>query len=97
MANEAAVESPAVHLAQTYGWYSRKLQYIGRRAGPDRLFYGHGRIVLIEFKDPEDGELSGLQRNEWKRLEDAGVKGKQAFIVDNLDDFREIMGIPWPE
>lgn len=96
MANEVAVESPACALAERHGWVSRKLKYIGRRAGPDRLFYGHGRVVLVEFKDPDEGELSGLQRNEWARLEEAGVKGKHAFIVDNMRDFARIMDLPWP-
>lgn len=95
MANEAAVEDPACALAERHGWVARKLKYIGRRAGPDRLFYGHGRLVLIEFKDPDDGKLSGLQRNEWIRLADAGVRDKHAFIVDNLKDFCRIMDIPW--
>jgi hypothetical protein len=92
MADESLVEIPICNWAKEEGWIVRKLRYNGRRAGPDRLF-AKGRIVLIEFKDP-DGELSPLQEREFKRFRDAGVT--DVHVVDNLADGCRILGLRWP-
>jgi len=93
MADEAAVEGPICRWAEQEGWEVRKLKYIGRRAAADRLFYGHGRLVLIEFKDP-DGDMSALQQREYDRMKEAGVK--EVYIVDNFADGCRILGLRWP-
>jgi hypothetical protein len=93
MADESLVEVPICNWAEADGWIVRKLKYIGRRAGPDRLFAKGKRIVLIEFKDP-DGELSALQGREFRRFREAEVE--EAYVVDNLADGCRILGLRWP-
>lgn len=93
MADESRVEMPICRWAREDGWHVRKLQYIGRRACFDRLFFGHGRLVLIEFKDP-GGILSPLQAAEWKRFKDAGVK--EVYVVYTLEEGCRILGLRWP-
>lgn len=95
MADESAIEGTICRWAEMEGWTARKLKYIGRRAAADRLFYGHGRLVLIEFKDP-DGELSALQVQEFKRMTAARVVGTYVFVVDNLAEGCRVLGLRWP-
>lgn len=93
MADESVIEDTTVAWAEMEGWTARKLRYIGRRGAADRLFYGRGRLVLIEFKDP-DGEMSALQAREYRRMKDAGVE--EIYVVDNLADACRILGLRWP-
>lgn len=67
MGEEAAIENQVCWVAKRHGYLPRKVQWIARRGAPDRVFFGHGRCVLIEFKRP--GEvLKGQQLQEFKRL-----------------------------
>ena len=52
----------------------RAMSYRGRRGCPDYFFFGHGRVVLMEFKRPSRGSLSPAQRIEHERLADAGLR-----------------------
>ena len=65
---EADVESAVCQIAQEHGWLARKVRWVGRRGAADRVFFGHGRCVWIEFKRPETGRESELQRRELRRL-----------------------------
>ena len=70
---EYYVEDNVVAAAEADGWFCRKLKWEGRDGAPDRLFVKAGRVVFIEFKD-KDRKSKGLQKNECKRLKDAGAE-----------------------
>ena len=50
---EYYIEDNVVAAAEADGWFSRKLQWVGRDGAPDRLFVKLGRVVFIEFKDKD--------------------------------------------
>lgn len=79
---EAEIEDDVVIFATNRGWLCRKLAVKGRRGSPDQWFFKAGRLVIIEFKRPVDGELSGNQIREIARYEKAGFK---VHVVDNRD------------
>lgn len=75
---EANEELEAVSWAENNGWVSRKIAYVGRRGCPDRLFMGHGHLLICEFKKPsrraaKDGGKSGGQTKEAQRAAEVGV------------------------
>ena len=83
---EVNEELGVVEWAESNGWQVRKIVYVGRRSCPDRLFYGHGVMLLIEMKRPsarnkKGGGLSAGQVLEFKRFADAGVPIK-VFYTD---------------
>jgi hypothetical protein len=69
---EAEIEDDVVAWAEARGWLVRKMIYPGRRGCPDRWFFKGGRVVIIEFKRPKDGAVSGNQAREHKRFAAAG-------------------------
>jgi len=90
MGMEQTVEVPVTNLAKTAGFLVRKLQWIGRRGAPDRLFSHpiHGTF-LVEFKAPGK-EPTAQQFREIKRLRDSGI---DAVWFDDVQAALEYMGI----
>lgn len=89
---EASEELDAVAWAEKNGWQSRKIEYVGRRGCPDRLFYGYGILLLIEVKRPSArrkprGGLSALQEKEFARYEDASIPVKIAYTADEIINY----------
>jgi hypothetical protein len=79
---ESPIETGVVACAEADGWFSRKLEWVGRKGAPDRLFIKDGRVVFMEFKD--DGkECTGQQLNEVVRMKSAGAE-----IYWNVDSIR---------
>lgn len=70
---EANEEDAAVAWAENNGWLVRKMKYIGRNGAADRFFFGHGAIVMIEFKGPNT-PVYEAQVREHARLAAVGVK-----------------------
>jgi hypothetical protein len=90
---EAYIEKEVCKYAKTLGWRPRKVQYVGRRGAPDRWFTASGgRLVIIEFKDP-NGKLSVAQKREiaYLRANDFSV-----YVVDSIEEGRAIFD-EWPE
>jgi len=81
MTLEREIEFEVQDWAEQNGWHVRPLEYRGRRGCPDRIFFGHGTIRLIEFKKP-GGRLSGNQRREIKRFREAGI---EVPVIDTVD------------
>lgn len=74
-------ELEVVAWAENHGWIVRKIQYIGRRGCPDRLFGGYGKLFLIEMKRPamrtkKGGGLSKGQVDEIAAFAAAGIEIK---------------------
>ena len=78
---EYNVEIPVCDHAENRGWLCRKLQWTGRRGGPDRLFAKAGRVVLVEFKRPKAGPRAQQER-EIERLRKAGV---EVHVIDSVE------------
>lgn len=78
---EATVESCVCEYAEKRGVYVRKLQWLGRRGGPDRFFAKGGKIALPEFKKPGK-KPDRLQQKEHERLNRAGVT---TVVIDDIE------------
>lgn len=87
MGVEFAIERSVSRHAARLGWTVRKVQFIGRRGAPDRLFMRRGpsgpELIFIEFKRPGDGVLSEHQKRELRLLHDIGI---EAHVIDNEED-----------
>lgn len=70
--SEKVIELQTCDWAQQNGILVRKVQWLGRRGAPDRLFMANGLAVFIEFKSPT-GKLSKIQEREIARLREAGM------------------------
>lgn len=79
---ESVMERLLIEHAQTRGWITRKVQWIGRRGAPDRLFAKDGRVLFVELKRP-GGKTSANQDRELAELSAAGV---EVHLIDNLKD-----------
>lgn len=90
---ESAIENPVVKRAEQAGYFVRKVQWIGRRSAPDRLFARRDRgQVYIEFKAP--GEKARLSQSlEHDRMRAAGI---EVHVCDNVDDAMRILWLRRP-
>ena len=86
---EENVELEVVAKAEMAGWLVRKVQWIGRRGAPDRVFIKDGRLVLIEFKRPGK-EPIGQQRREFNRIKAAYP---ETYWTDDVAEALDILGI----
>ncbi len=84
---EADIELTAVKWAKDHGVLTRKLQWIGRRNAPDRLFAVRGRAVFIEFKRPGAPLREGQDR-EIARMKKAGLD-----VHGPVDSFEQFLSI----
>jgi hypothetical protein len=84
---ESEEEKEVVAWAKRNGWYTRKLKWIGRVAGPDRFFAKDGKPVFMEMK--RRGEpLNPTQEREIARMI---RKGLDACWFDNAEDAIEYL------
>ena len=90
---ESAIENPVVTRAEKAGYFVRKVQWVGRRSAPDRLFARKDRgQVYIEFKKPgDDARLS--QKLEHDRMRAAGI---EVHVCDSIDDAMRILWLRRP-
>lgn len=85
---ERHIEGSVVHYAKVKGVESVKLNGIGKRSLPDRMFLGpRGTILFIEFKraGEEPTELQRWCHNRWRDL------GHVVHVVDNVREGRELI------
>lgn len=87
---ESPIEDWVCDKAEAAGWLVRKLQWVGRRNAPDRLFAKDGRVVFIEFKAPGKAPRVTQQR-EIDRMVAAGL---EVYWTDNPLDALAYLGIP---
>lgn len=83
---ESQVEIGTYKYAEALGWKHRKLQWVGRRGAPDRLFWRGGKVIFIEFKDRHK-DYEELQRRECQRMRDDGLK---VYKIDTLQKGMEL-------
>lgn len=89
MSDEYLVEGAVVGKAELAGYEVRKVQWIGRRGAADRVFFGHGKCIWIEFKAPGK-EPVGQQAREIKKLKKLYP---HIHVCDNVADGLRILGI----
>ncbi len=79
---EAYIEAQVCQYAERRGWRQRKVAFVGRKGCPDRWFFrAPGRVVIIEFKDP-NGPTAYHQKKEiaWFR-----ENGFHVHKVDSIE------------
>lgn len=86
---EENIEGPCVAMAEKAGWWQKKVQWVGQKGAPDRVFIKDGRVVWVEFKKP-DGEARLLQEIGHQEMLD---HGGEVFVIDSVGVFRLVMGI----
>ena len=79
---EKAGEQKVVDYATAKGCLVLKLNVIGRRGWPDRLFLFKSKVFFIEFKR-EGEEVNKLQQEIHARIRQHGL---QVFVVDSWTD-----------
>lgn len=79
---ERNIERPVVNWAKKKKWRARKMNGLGDRAWPDRLFVGPGVMAFIEFKVP--GKVPTVLQQEV--LDDLCRWGHHARWFDNADN-----------
>lgn len=78
---ELQIETKACARAKERGFLTRKMQWIGRRGAPDRLFTRDDTgPFLVEFKK-EGEDLDPHQVREIGRLRAHGFK---VYVIDNI-------------
>lgn len=84
---ESHVEQKAIKHAEQHGFLCRKVQWIGRRGAPDRLFSrADTGPFFVEFKAPGK-TLDPHQIREIARLREAGFR---VYVIDSLADVHEL-------
>lgn len=82
------VQKPVVRHARATGWLAWKMRIEGRNGSPDYWFFKAGVLLIMEFKKPEDGELSAQQV---LRIEDLNDHGFPVHVVENADAGRALL------
>jgi len=84
---ESDIEKEVSEYAEDQGFLVRKYNSPCVVGVPDRIFFGHGQVFLIEFKAPE-GKLSPMQKREITKIR---AHGCRVFVVDNVDSGKLII------
>lgn len=86
---EAPIELTVCNKAKMAGWEHRKVAWMGRRGAADRVFFGFGRCVWIEFKAPGKAVI-GQQGREYQKLK---ALYSEVYVCDSIADGLRILGI----
>ena len=86
---ESQIEKTVCNKAEAAGFLVRKVQWVGRRGAPDRLFIRNGEHIWIEFKDG-DKPPSALQLNNRKHMRLAGA---EVHVVGTVKHGLEVLGL----
>jgi len=79
---ESQIEDEVVRFAESRGYLTRKVSYVGRRNAADRFFARKDRgLVWMEFKAPGKKPRPGQER-EHARMQKAGMI---VFVVDSIE------------
>jgi hypothetical protein len=86
---ERALQNKCIRKAKALGWLAYKFASPANRGVPDVIFIYDGRVVFIEFKNPDGkGRLSALQKHTINLMRNNGA---QVFVVDSEDHFNAII------
>ena len=92
---EGIVEDHLAEQVKKLGGFSRKYVSPGVRGVPDRIVFLNQYVVFVEVKSSV-GELSGAQKREKRRMQDAGACVAVVSSKKEVDKcLRTIMSIPY--
>lgn len=86
---ESYIESQCVKIAKEKGYHSYKMNFIGQKGCPDRLFVGK-KSFFVEFKRPEGGKLTEIQKYQQNIFKKAGI---EVYNINDINDFKLIFVI----
>lgn len=90
---EASIEESCRLVAKNLGWESRKMNGLGFRDWPDRLFIPPRpvkpmrRAFWVEFKRLGEEPTPA----QGKRIEDLRRRGERVYVCDNVPGFKSII------
>lgn len=86
---EASIERACVDFAKRRGWLVRKMNGMGYRSWPDRLFIGSrdARNFWVEFKRPDKAPTPG----QWKIINALTARGEIVHVIDDVDAFKRMV------
>lgn len=89
---EASIEESCRLIAKGMGWLSRKMNGMGFRDWPDRLFIptrgpGRRRPFWVEFKRMGEEPTPA----QCLRIEDLRSRGERVYVCDNVPGFKGII------
>lgn len=79
---ESKIEQDSAKAADKLGWWGIKLLSTLIKGLPDRMFLGHGRVVFIEYKQPNK-KLSKMQEFIHKKFKQYGITVHIAYSVED--------------
>lgn len=86
---EITIERSCSDYAEARGWFEVKLEKCSKDGMPDRFYARKPEgVILVEYKRPDDGELSDSQIRRHKELRDHGVT---VYVVDSLKQAKKIL------
>lgn len=87
---ESSVENPVVAYAKKKGVLVRKMNGLGFRGWPDRLFiFSGGVVVWVEFKAP--GKLKNLSSNQKEIIQTLKDLGQHVYVIDDKQTGKDII------
>lgn len=84
---ESKIEKDSVKEAAKHGWLSYKMLSQLNKGLHDRIFIGHGCIVLIEYKQPGK-KLSKLQEKVHAEIARHGV---ETYVSTSVEETMSIL------
>lgn len=104
--SEKSIEQACVKMAKAKNWESRKMNGLGFRDWPDRLFipppfknfrstYGFGasRVLPKGERFWVEFKRKGKEPtpSQWKRINDLRARGECVNVIDNVEIFKEVL------
>ena len=88
---ESALENKIKTFLIRGGALVYKLSFLGMKGAPDRMaILENGKILFFEIKRP-GLKKSGLSPKQKKLREQWLVRGVEAYVIDDFEEFKEIM------
>ena len=84
---ESKTESDAVDYAVSLGCLTLKLNVLGRKGWPDRLFVYRGSLIFIEFKR-EGKDPRKLQEYVHEKIREHGF---EVYVIDKLVEAKVLL------
>ena len=87
---EKQIEKKVCEYAESLGWLQYKFKSANHKGVPDRIFMRGGEVLFIEFK----GTGKYPTKLQCKIRDDIEEKGIDVFIIDSVQDGKEIFSGP---
>lgn len=78
---EKYIEESVCAFARQNGWFTRKLEWVGRHGAPDRFCAKGGKVFFIEFKAPGKTPTANQER-EIAAMRAVGIT---VHVIDDIE------------